>query len=137
MARSDRNVGLAAKQAALKALGARLQEARSGISLTQEAVAEKLGVSSQTVRNWEAGRTEPSRFDKERLAALYGKPVEWFFGEEQPAVSTDDIDIADPELALFFRGEWDEFTEEEKEFLKGMIRESRELLRKRKESGQQ
>ncbi len=85
MARSDRNVGMAAKQAALKALGARLREARSGISLTQEAVAEKLGVSSQTARNWEAGRTEPSRFDKERLAALYGKPMEWFFGQDEPA----------------------------------------------------
>ncbi len=82
MVGSDRNVAMAAKQAALKAFGARLQEARSNTSLTQEDVADKLTVSTQTVRNWEAGRTEPSRSDKERLASLYNKPVEWFFGEE-------------------------------------------------------
>ena len=82
MVGSDRNVAMAAKQAALKAFGARLQEARSNTSLTQEDVADKLTVSTQTVRNWEAGRTEPSRSDKERLASLYNKPVEWFFEEE-------------------------------------------------------
>ena len=82
MVGSDRNVAMAAKQAALKAFGARLQEARSNTSLTQEDVADKLTVSTQTVRNWEAGRTEPSRSDKERLASLYNKPVEWFFSEE-------------------------------------------------------
>ena len=47
-----------------------------------------------------------------------------------------DIVIEDPELSLFFRGEWDELTEEEKEFIKGIIRESRELLRKRRERGE-
>ena len=138
MVGGERNVALAAKQAALKAFGARLQGARSDSGLTQEAVADHLRVSAQTVRNWEAGRTEPSRRDKERLADLYEKSLEWFYGEEEdrPSIPEDDIDIADPELALFFRGEWDEFTEDEKDFLKGMIRESRELLRKRRESGQ-
>ena len=82
MVGSDRTVAMAAKQAALKAFGARLQEARSNTSLTQEDVADKLTVSTQTVRNWEAGRTEPSRSYKERLASLYNNPVEWFFGEE-------------------------------------------------------
>ena len=98
MVRSDRNVAMAAKQAALKAFGARLQEARSNTSLTQEDVADKLTVSTQTVRNWEAGRTEPSRSDKERLASLYGKPVEWFFGEEDEPQG-DSGRVNAPELA--------------------------------------
>ena len=69
--------------------------------------------------------------------------TEWFYGEQDEPATTqghaesDDIDITDPELSLFFRGEWDELTEEEKEFIKGMIRESRELLRKRREGGRQ
>ena len=115
----------------------RLSLARREAGLTQEESAEQAGLTRVTIARYETGHRAPSELALNMLATLYGKPVEWFFGEEQPAVSTDDIDIADPELALFFRGEWDEFTEEEKEFLKGMIRESRELLRKRKESGQQ
>ena len=83
MVRSDRSIGMAAKHAALKEFGARLQEQRSATSLTQEEVADRLTVSTQTVRNWEAGRTEPSRSDKERLASVYNKPVEWFFREEE------------------------------------------------------
>lgn len=84
MVGGDRNIAMAAKHAALKAFGARLQEARTATSLTQEDVADRLSVSSQTIRNWEAGRTEPSRVDKERIAALYNRPVEWFYGEEAP-----------------------------------------------------
>ena len=79
----DRQIAMAAKQAALKSFGMRIREARIGINLTQEAVAERLLVTSQTVRNWEAGRTEPRSRDKEQLAALYEKPVEWFFSEEK------------------------------------------------------
>ena len=70
------------------------------------------------------------------MAQIYERSVEWLYGEEDESVrdsETDDIDIADPEISLFFRGEWEEFDEEEKEFIKGMIRESRELLRKRRE----
>ena len=89
MVARDRNVAMAAKQAALRAFGARLQTARSAKELTQETVANGLGVSSQTVRNWEAGRTEPSRYYKERLAALYSKSVEWFY--------EDEVDRYDPE----------------------------------------
>ena len=75
------------------------------------------------------------------LAHAYNKPVEWFFGEEEEPEPTpenskeNDIDIMDPSLRLFFRGEWDEFTEAEKAFVKGMIQHSRELLRKRREGG--
>ena len=80
-----RSVGRAARQVALKVFGARLQVGRGVTSLTQEDVAEALIVATQTVRNWEAGRTEPSRGDKERLAALYGKSVEWFIREGDEA----------------------------------------------------
>ena len=98
MVRSDRSIGMAAKHAALKEFGARLQEQRSATSLTQEEVADSLTVSTQTVRNWEAGRTEPSRSDKERLASLYNKSVECFFGEEDEPQG-DSGRVNAPELA--------------------------------------
>ena len=40
-------------------LGERFRQAREGRGLTQEALAEELHVSRQTVSNWERGKTLP------------------------------------------------------------------------------
>ena len=117
---------------------ARLQEARHQVGLTQERVAEKAGLSRNSIARYESGTVGPSPVALNMLASVYGRPVEWFYGVGPPDEATDDdIDIEDPELRLFFRGEWDELTDSEKEFIKGMIRESRDLLRKRRETGGQ
>ena len=39
----------------------RVRKLRECLSLTQEALAESLGVSFATVNRWENGRTEPSK----------------------------------------------------------------------------
>lgn len=140
MAQNYRKIAASAREAALKSFGLRLQEARGSVGLTQEAVADKLNVSTQTVRNWESGRTEPGHREKAHLASIYNKPVEWFFGEEgepEPApedTEEEDIDILDPSLPMFFRGEWDEFTDEEREFIREAIRDARAYLKKRNET---
>jgi len=41
-------------------LGGRIREAREACGLTQLAVAYQLGVTPQTVANWETGRTSPA-----------------------------------------------------------------------------
>ena len=68
---SERKISMRAKQAALKSLGARLREARINAGLTQADAADRLEVSTQTVRNWEAGRNEPGGFSIDSLASLY------------------------------------------------------------------
>ena len=60
MEKNNRKVASAAKQAALTALGERLRAARINAGLTQQKVAERLEVTPQSVRNWEAGRSEPA-----------------------------------------------------------------------------
>ena len=40
-------------------IGAKIKNARITAQLTQEQVAEELGVSRQTLSNWENGRTYP------------------------------------------------------------------------------
>ena len=115
-------------------LGGRLKAARGRTALTQQNVADRLGVQTQTVWYWESGRSKPDHERLPHLAELYGVTTDWLLGGAVSARSEDYIDIADPEISLFFRGEWQEFTEEEQDFIKGMIRESRELLRKRRES---
>lgn len=44
-----------------------------------EVIAAATGVSSQTIRNWEAGRSEPDASQLAAIAALTGKTLDFFF----------------------------------------------------------
>ena len=52
-------------------LGNNLFQARKKSGLSQEAVAEKLGVSRQTISKWETNETVPDIYQSKRLAKLY------------------------------------------------------------------
>lgn len=52
-------------------LGSHLFQARKKIGLSQEMVAEKLGVSRQTISKWETNETLPDIYQSKRLAKLY------------------------------------------------------------------
>lgn len=52
-------------------LGNNLFQARKKIGLSQETVAEKLGVSRQTVSKWETDETVPNIYQAKRLSKLY------------------------------------------------------------------
>lgn len=53
-----------------------LASARINANLTQNEVADKLGVNQSTIVNWEKGRTYPNADMLYRLSALYDMPVE-------------------------------------------------------------
>lgn len=53
-------------------LGNNLFNARKGKGLSQEVVAEKLGVSRQTISKWETDETLPDIQQSKKLAVLYG-----------------------------------------------------------------
>lgn len=53
-------------------LGSSLFHARKRAGLAQEEVAERLGVSRQTIGKWEADETLPDIRQSKRLATLYG-----------------------------------------------------------------
>ena len=53
-------------------LGSSLFQGRKHSGMSQEAVAEKLGVSRQTVSKWETDETLPDIRQAKRLAMLYG-----------------------------------------------------------------
>ena len=53
-------------------LGSSLSAARKKSGLSQEAVAEKLGVSRQTISKWETDETLPDIRQSRHLAVLYG-----------------------------------------------------------------
>ena len=55
-----------------RSLGEALKAHRQNCSMTQEYVAEALGVSRQAVSKWETGAAEPSTSNLLALAKLYG-----------------------------------------------------------------
>jgi Zn-dependent peptidase ImmA (M78 family)/transcriptional regulator with XRE-family HTH domain len=71
-----------------RVLGARLQDARRARGLTQEAVAEKLGVARTTVVAIEKGERRVTAHEIRALAELYGRKVSDFVGHH---VVTEDL----------------------------------------------
>lgn len=59
-------------RAVRKSLAEALREQRTRCNMTQEFVAETLGVSRQAVSKWENGTAEPSTSNLIALAKLYG-----------------------------------------------------------------
>ena len=55
-----------------KTLSETLKDHRTRCKMTQEFVAESLGVSRQAVSKWETGETDPSMSNLGLLAQLYG-----------------------------------------------------------------
>ncbi len=54
-----------------KTFAENLKEIRCNLNLSQEYVAEKIGVSRQAVSKWETGNSEPSTANLRALADLY------------------------------------------------------------------
>jgi transcriptional regulator with XRE-family HTH domain len=53
-----------------------LRQQRETRNWTQEALAEKLGTSAQSVSRWERGASSPSLYYRERLCALFSTSAE-------------------------------------------------------------
>lgn len=66
-----------------KQLSARLVSAREAVGLRPEDVASALGVSYNTVRNYEKGRTTPSLGKLTEMAHLYRVPAGWLLDGEE------------------------------------------------------
>jgi transcriptional regulator with XRE-family HTH domain len=73
-----------------QALGERLRESREYLGLSQQEVAERLGISRPAVTHMEAGKRKVSTLELRELAALYRRPYEWLIGEaSDPGVPED------------------------------------------------
>ena len=64
------------KVASAISLGEAIKEHRMSRNMTQEFVAESLGVSRQAVSKWESGASDPSTTNLRALAKLLGVKVE-------------------------------------------------------------
>jgi len=64
-----------------KTLGEVIKQHRMDCKMTQEFIAETLGVSRQAVSKWESGASDPSTTNLMALAKLFGITAEEFLKE--------------------------------------------------------
>ncbi len=64
-------------------IGAKIRQARTEAGMTQEQAAEALGVSRQTVSNWETGKTYPDIVSVVRMSDLYGVSLDRLLKEDR------------------------------------------------------
>lgn len=92
-------------------LGRRLREAREYLGLSQEQVADYLGIPRPSVSTIEAGKRRVSFQEIKRLAALYRRPLSSFSDEETPVAdetadalfrTTQELSSTDREQVLRF-----------------------------------
>lgn len=78
-------------------IGSRLQELRKARKLTQQQLADKMGVTRATVSNYEVGRRAPHISELQRFAEFYGVGLDYF-----GVASTDEIfDLLSRAKAVF------------------------------------
>lgn len=63
-------------------IGAIIKKARNEASLTQEQAAESLGVSRQTISNWENGKSYPDIISVIKMSDLYSVSLDYLLKEE-------------------------------------------------------
>ncbi len=71
------------KSESARSLGEVLKKHRTECKMTQEFVAEAIGVSRQSVSKWESGASDPSTTNLIALANLYGLTAEELLQEMQ------------------------------------------------------
>lgn len=73
-------------------LGNKLQRARAKANLTQEQVAETLGVSRQTISNWENEKTYPDIRSVVTLSDLYNVSLDYLLKDKEETTMTNYLD---------------------------------------------
>ncbi|NPA14255.1 MAG: helix-turn-helix transcriptional regulator [Aquificae bacterium] len=69
---------------ALKEIGQRLKEWRNKQGLTQQELAQKLGVARQTIASWEIGMTDIPNWALKKLKEEFDLDLNWLIaGENQ------------------------------------------------------
>lgn len=69
-------------------LGQRIKKCRQQANLTQEQVAEAMGISRQAVTKWESGQSAPSTENLFKLAELFGTTVDLIIDDKPRKASS-------------------------------------------------
>lgn len=67
----------------------RLKQERSGANLSQNALAEKIGVSRKTIQNWELGQSEANASQINLLCDVFECSSDWLLGRSDKRIRSD------------------------------------------------
>lgn len=67
----------------------RLKQERSGANLSQSALAEKIGVSRATIKNWETGQSEATASQINSLCDIFECSSDWLLGRSDKRIKSD------------------------------------------------
>ncbi len=87
-------------------LGNRIAENRKRLGLTQDALAEKLGVTAQAVSKWENDQSCPDITTLPKLADIFGISTDALLGHENTQVHTAEV-VEDTESQEEEKGSWE------------------------------
>jgi transcriptional regulator with XRE-family HTH domain len=77
-----------------EALSQRLREAREYLGLSQEYVAEQLGIPRAAVSAFESAKRKVSSLELKRLAQLYRRSYDYLLGTTPPEPDADEVVVA-------------------------------------------
>ncbi|MBO8159149.1 MAG: helix-turn-helix transcriptional regulator [Thermosyntropha sp.] len=81
------------KDMGFKEIGKKLQMAREEAGLSQEQLASMLGCAQSTLSNYEKGKRRLYLNQLEQIAAVLGKPIEYFLESSTPAENNSKEEI--------------------------------------------
>ncbi|MTI61980.1 MAG: helix-turn-helix domain-containing protein [Firmicutes bacterium] len=105
-------------------LGKRLKILRNEYSMTQQDLADKIGINRATIAGYETKGIEPSHETLTKMADIFDCSIDYLLGKTTEKTSADKIKAAlsdDPELLSF----WDEL--KKREDLQLMFKQTRDL----------
>ena len=93
-------------------LGKRIMQYRKQLGLTQDALAEQLGVTAQAVSKWENDQSCPDIFILPKLSEIFGVTTDTLLGVETPVhtaevVTEEDTDSSEQESTHSSKGGWE------------------------------
>ncbi|MBE6709852.1 MAG: helix-turn-helix domain-containing protein [Ruminococcaceae bacterium] len=77
-------------------LNEKIYDCRKKAGLSQDALAEQIGVSRQAVSKWEIGSAQPDLDNIVALAKVFGVTTDWLLTDDEPDPGTDNEQPAEP-----------------------------------------
>lgn len=87
-------------------IGKRIAENRKKLGLTQDQLAEKLGVTAQAVSKWENDQSCPDITTLPQLADIFGTSVDALLGRDTPIYQAEVVENTEPESQHIPNGHW-------------------------------
>ncbi len=78
-------------------LNEKIYDCRKKTGLSQDALAERIGVSRQAVSKWEIGSAQPDLANIVALAKVFGVTTDWLLNDDEPESAPNDQDEPSPE----------------------------------------